>query len=114
MIILSGESEPRQRRSLFHTRYKCEGKLSNMIIDGARNDNMVSEEMFMKLKIKREKHPHPYWIVWVYDDHKVLVSEQCLVKFKIGSYHDKILCNIVPIEVCHLLLGRPWMLITIL
>ena len=42
------------------------------------------------------------------DDHKVLVSEQCLVKFKIGSYNDKILYDIIPMDVCHLLLGRPW------
>ena len=42
------------------------------------------------------------------DDHKVLVSEQCLVKFKIGSYHDEVLCDVIPMDVCHLLLGRPW------
>ena len=57
---------------------------------------------------KREKHPQPYRIAWVKDDHKVLVSEQCLVKFKIGSYHDEVLCDIIPMDVCHLLLGRPW------
>ena len=42
------------------------------------------------------------------DDHKVLVSEQCLVKLKIGSYHDEVLCNVIPMDVCHLLLGRLW------
>ena len=42
------------------------------------------------------------------DDHKVLVSEKCLVKFKIGSYHYEFLCDIIPMDVYHLLLGRPW------
>ena len=42
------------------------------------------------------------------NDHKVLVNEQCLVKFKIGSYHDKVLCDIIPMDVYHLLLGRLW------
>ena len=42
------------------------------------------------------------------DDHKVIVSEQCLVKFKIGSYHDEVLCDIIPMDVYHLLLGRLW------
>ena len=42
------------------------------------------------------------------NDHKVLVSEQCLVKFKIGSYHDEVLCDIIPMDVFHLFLGRLW------
>ena len=79
-----------------------------MIVDGGRTNNLVSEEMVSKLKLKREKHPYPYQISGVQDDHKVLVSEQCLVKFKIGSYHDEALCDIIPMDVCHLLLGRSW------
>jgi hypothetical protein len=31
-----------------------------------------------------------------------------LVEFKIGGYNDKILCDVIPMDVCHLLLGRPW------
>jgi hypothetical protein len=26
----------------------------------------------------------------------------------IGGYNDKILCDVIPMDVCHLLLGRPW------
>jgi len=26
----------------------------------------------------------------------------------VGSYKDEILCDVVPIEACHILLGRPW------
>jgi hypothetical protein len=37
-----------------------------------------------------------------------LVNEQCLVKFKIGKYHDEVLCEIMPMDVCHMLLDRPW------
>ena len=106
-VLLSGETEPGQRRSLFRTRCKCEDKFCDVIIDGGSTKNLVSEEMVSKLKLKREKHPQPYRIAWVKDDHKVLVSEQCLVKFKIGSYHDEVLCDIIPMDVYHLLLGRP-------
>ena len=107
-VLLSGETEPGKRRSLFRTRCKCEDKFCDVIIDGGSTDNLVSEEMVSKLKFKREKHPQPYRISWVKDDHKVLVREQCMVKFKIGNYHDEILCDIIPMDVCHLLLGRPW------
>jgi hypothetical protein len=38
----------------------------------------------------------------------VSVTKQCLVEFKIGGYNDKVLCDVIPMDVCHLLLGRPW------
>ena len=93
---------------MFRTRCKCEGKCCDVIIDGGSTDNLVSEEMVSKLNLKREKYPQPYRIAWVKDDHKVLVSEHFLVNFKIGSYHDKAFCDIIPIDVYHLLLGRMW------
>ena len=30
------------------------------------------------------------------------------MEFKIGDYHDKILCDVAEMDACHLLLGRPW------
>jgi hypothetical protein len=38
----------------------------------------------------------------------VSVTKQCLVDFKMGEYKDKILCDVIPMDVCHVLLGRPW------
>ena len=29
------------------------------------------------------------------------------MKFKIGHYFDEVLCDIMPIDCCHILLGRP-------
>ena len=59
-FMLSGETKLGQRRSLFHTRCKSEDKCFNVIVDGGSTDNVVSEEMVSKLKLKREKHPQPY------------------------------------------------------
>ena len=61
-VLLSGETEPDQRRSLFHTRCKCEDKCYDVIIDGGSIENLVSEKTVTKLKLKRQKHPHPYRI----------------------------------------------------
>jgi hypothetical protein len=36
------------------------------------------------------------------------VNEQCNVEIQIGSYKDEILCDIMPMDVFHVLLGRPW------
>lgn len=31
-----------------------------------------------------------------------------MVKLKIGDYFDEILCDIIPMDACHVLLGIPW------
>ena len=30
------------------------------------------------------------------------------MKFKIGYYSNDVLCHIMPMDCCHILLGRPW------
>jgi hypothetical protein len=37
-----------------------------------------------------------------------MVTKQCLVEFKIGGYTDEIICDVIPMDVCHIFLGRPW------
>jgi hypothetical protein len=37
-----------------------------------------------------------------------MVSRQCKVEFKIGGYRDEFLCDVIPMDVCNVLLGRPW------
>ena len=37
-----------------------------------------------------------------------MVSEQCKVEIQISSYKDEILCDVISMDVCHILLGRPW------
>ena len=39
---------------------------------------------------------------------QVTITKQCLVEFKIGGYIDEILCDVIPMDVYHILLGRPW------
>jgi hypothetical protein len=40
--------------------------------------------------------------------HQVTITKQCLVEFKIGGYRDEILCDVIPMDFCHILLGRLW------
>jgi len=37
-----------------------------------------------------------------------MVNKQVLINFAIGKYKDDVLCDVVPMEATHLLLGRPW------
>jgi hypothetical protein len=64
--------------------------------------------MVEKLELKMKKHPSPYKVMWLQKGHQVCVTKQCLVNFKMGEYRDEILCDVIPMDVCHVLLGRPW------
>eukprot|EP00253_Pinus_taeda_P011166 PITA_11166 len=101
-------TEPDQRKALFRTVCKSRGKCCKLIIDSGSTDNLVAAEMVEKLGLKKLKHPTPYKVSWLQKGHQLLVDEQCEVEFQIGKYKDKILCDVMPMDVCHLLLGRPW------
>eukprot|EP00253_Pinus_taeda_P017775 PITA_17775 len=100
--------EPPQRKTLFRTVCKVQGKFCQMIIDSGSTDNLVSTEVVEKLKLKTMKHQTPYEVSWLQKGHPLLVNEQCEVEFQVGKYKDKIVYDVMPMDVCHILLGIPW------
>ena len=60
------------------------------------------------MKLQKTKHPIPYKVSWLQNGHQLLVSEQCEIGLQIGNYKDTILCDVMPMDVCHILLGIPW------
>jgi len=53
--------------------------------------------------------PQPCKLQWLNDGEDMIVNQQVNVKFSTGNYEDSVLCDIVPMKVCHILLGRPWL-----
>ncbi|XP_074303636.1 uncharacterized protein LOC141638107 [Silene latifolia] len=64
--------------------------------------------MVEKLKLPTTPHPKPYALHWLDDENKVKITKQVKVTLTMGSYNDDILCDVVPMDACHVLLGRPW------
>ena len=61
-VLLKPEKEqakPAQRKYLFRTMCKVQGKCCKMVIDSGSTDNLVSIEMVEKLSLKKNKHPIP-------------------------------------------------------
>ena len=108
MLLKKVIDESVQRRILFKKVCKAEGKCYKLIIDSGSTDNFVSTKMVDKLNLKRTIHPKPHRVAWMQIGHQVLVSEQWKVNFHIEIYQDEIKCDIIEMDACHVLLGRPW------
>ena len=105
---LKGDKEE-QRENIFHSRCTIQGKVCSLIIDGGSCANMASSNMVEKLNLQAMTHPHPYTIQWLNQGKGLQVNSRCLVAFSIGKhYTDEIWCDIIPMDACHILLGRPW------
>jgi hypothetical protein len=110
-VLLTPEKEVEclvQRTKIFRTTCKTKDRVCKVMVDSGSTDNLVSTEMVEKLELETTDHPSPYRVSWLQKAHQVTITKQCLVEFKIGGYNDKILCDVIPMNVCHLLLGRPW------
>ncbi|XP_027357486.1 uncharacterized protein LOC113866887 [Abrus precatorius] len=100
--------EESQRENIFHTRCLINGKLCMVIIDGGSCTNVASARLVSKLNLVTKPHPRTYRLQWLSEDGEVQVRKQVELDISIGRYNDKVLCDVVPMEASHLLLGRPW------
>jgi len=61
-----------------------------------------------KLNLQLIPHPKPYKLQWKNEDGELTIDKEEKVKFSVGNYKDKVLCDVVPMEACHILLGKLW------
>ena len=69
--------------------------------------NMASPRVVDKLGLKTIPHAKPYKLSW-FKEEEIKVTKQVLVNFSIGNFRYEVLCDVVPMEATHILLGRPW------
>ena len=69
------EKEPKQRKTLFRTKYKIEGKCYNLIIDGGNSKNLVSTEVVTKLNLKCTPHLEAYRVSWLQNGQRFTLRE---------------------------------------
>ncbi|XP_022887753.1 uncharacterized protein LOC111403469 [Olea europaea var. sylvestris] len=61
-----------------------------------------------RLGLKPVPQPQPYSISWV-DISSIVVKERCLVPIQFLEYKDHIWCNVISMDVGHIILGRSWL-----
>jgi len=102
------QAEQNQRHNLFHTKGVVKERSVCVIIDGGSYNNLASMEMVEKLTLTTRPHPHPYYIQLFNNSGKVNVTRTVRVHFSISTYADYVDCDVVPMQACSLLIGRPW------
>ncbi|KAF7821379.1 hypothetical protein G2W53_026834 [Senna tora] len=98
-------SDDLQRENIFYTRWHVKDRVCGLIIDGGSCVNVASKLMVDKLGLRTLKHPQPYRLQWLNESGDLKITKQVLISFSIGKYKDEVLCDVVPMQASHLLLG---------
>jgi hypothetical protein len=101
-------SEKLQHHNLFQIFFISKDCCVRTIIDGGSCNNLVSADFVAKIVLTTRLHTHPYYIQWLNNSGKAKVTYTTHVHFSIGTYHDYANYDVVPMQACSLLLGRPW------
>ena len=107
-MIKLEEAVPDQRANLFYTQGMVQGKTCLIVIDTGSCTNVASAGWVSKLGLQVEQHPKPYALHWLSPQGAVHIHKQVRVPLTLGDYTDEIMCDVVPMEATHLILGRPW------
>ena len=107
-VRVKEDESNQQRENIFNTRCYIQRKVCGLIIDNGSCVNVCSTTLVNKLNLSIVKHAKPYRLQWLNDSGEVKVTKQVVVPFSIGKYVDEVLCNVVPMQASHILLGRPW------
>ena len=75
---------------------------------GGSCTNVVSANLVELLKLPTLRHPRPYKLQWLNDSGEVRVNKQAKILIILGNYKDEILCDVVPMNACHVLFGEHW------
>lgn len=97
-----------QRHAIFSSTCTIADKVCHFIIDSGACENVVASDAVAKLALQTEAHPSLYALMWLQKGNTITVDRRVLITFSIGgSYCDSVWCDVVPMDACHLLLGRP-------
>ncbi|BAT74419.1 hypothetical protein VIGAN_01208500 [Vigna angularis var. angularis] len=103
----SQELEQSQRENLFRTRCKIFENTCSLIVDSGSSCNYCSSRVVNKLALLTISHPKPYKLQWITEDEEIVVNTQVTIPISIGNYEENVLCDVVPMDAGHVLLGRP-------
>lgn len=85
---------------------KCGDKSCRVIIDSGSCTSVVSTSKVKQLNHTTSIYPQTYRVAWV-GYSSIPVTHRCQVPIKFGSHKNKLCYDMVPMDVGHIILGRP-------
>ena len=79
----------------------------DLILDSGNCGNIIGTHIVDKLKLPLEPHPEPYKIWWIKSIGDIRVNQRCRVPFSIEKYKDEMYCDMIDMDACSLIFGRP-------
>lgn len=78
------------------------------MVDGGSCTNGISKAMVAALGLSTWRLPEPKRLEWLNSCGMLKITHKVRVPFTVDDYVDEIECDVLPLEVCGLLLGHPW------
>ena len=98
------------RERLFIVRIQVKTSIVDCVIDSGSQKNLISGALVEKLGLETKTHPRPYPLSWLQSKDSLIVDRQCTFKFALDeSYIDEVTCDVVPLDVCQVMLGSPYL-----
>ena len=97
-----------QRSSVFYIYLRIGDHSCKLIVDSGSCINVVSADSVAKLGLTPVPHPAPYFVSWV-DASTLPVTHQCAIPVKVSTYEDTVICDVLPMKIGSIILGRPWL-----
>ena len=107
-VKIKEEKVEDQRKNLFHTRCLIEGSPCSLVIDSGTCIDVVSSFLVKRLQLTTRPHPKLYKLQWLTNKGELKVNSHVIISFTLGRYKDEVICDVVPMHVGDILLGRPW------
>jgi len=101
------DHDPSQE-NIFCTRYNIFENTRFAIMNSGSSSNCCSTRLVEKLNLAMLPYPKHYKLYGLHEDGDIIIKNQVKIQFSIGKYKDEVLYDIVPMNNCHILLGRLW------
>jgi len=98
-------TEDERRIVIFHTYIKYGDKGCKIIINNKSYINKISSNIVARLCLKFVLNPKSYNVSWV-NNNSITINEICLFPIKFIDFHDEIWCNMIPMNIRHVILSR--------
>ena len=96
------------RSSIFYIYFRIGNRSCKLIVDSGSCINVVSADSVAKLGLTLVPHPAPYFVSWI-DASTLPVTHQCAIPMKVSTYEDTVICDVLPMRIGNIILGRPWL-----